>query len=374
MPSTLDQERLNAIAPYFTMFPLEYPLAAIEEYSRPGDLVLDPFCGRGTTNYAARVLGRSTYGIDCNPVAVAVARAKMVSPTPEEISAEARAILGSSGRLRIPKGVFWTLAYSPDVLRQIVAFRQAFLESCRSAARIALRAIILGALHGPKNKGQPSYFSNQCPRTYAPKPDYAVSFWIKRGMLPVDVDVLEVIVRRANRYYGQAIQKVSYHISSGDARQRTPYSDLLRGRKADLIVTSPPYPGMVTYYTDQWLRNWFLGGPERVDYRENRGIRDLKREEFIRSLRDVWFRSAECSSPHAHLLCRFGVLPSYSASKRAMIVSSFRDTPWRVEEIRSAGAARKGKRIADTFMGERSSAPNEEIDLVCSKRPTSRSA
>jgi hypothetical protein len=32
------------------------------------------------------------------------------------------------------------------------------------------------------------------------------------------------------------------------------------------IVTSPPYYGMRTYLPDQWIRNWFLGGPPEVDY------------------------------------------------------------------------------------------------------------
>ena len=38
------------------------------------------------------------------------------------------------------------------------------------------------------------------------------------------------------------------------------------GRQAKLIVTSPPYYGLRTYVSDQWLRNWFLGGADRVDY------------------------------------------------------------------------------------------------------------
>jgi len=34
---------------------------------RPGDLVLDPFSGAGTTGVAARTLGRRSLGIDINP-------------------------------------------------------------------------------------------------------------------------------------------------------------------------------------------------------------------------------------------------------------------------------------------------------------------
>jgi hypothetical protein len=33
------------------------------------------------------------------------------------------------------------------------------------------------------------------------------------------------------------------------------------------VITSPPYYGMRTYFSDHWLRNWFVGGPSDVDYR-----------------------------------------------------------------------------------------------------------
>src|SRR5687768_1933571 len=41
------RHRLNALCPYFTMFPLDFPLRALGR-AKPGDRVLDPFCGRGT--------------------------------------------------------------------------------------------------------------------------------------------------------------------------------------------------------------------------------------------------------------------------------------------------------------------------------------
>ena len=40
--------RLNAVCPYFTMFPLEFPLRILAE-AQADHWVLDPFCGRGTT-------------------------------------------------------------------------------------------------------------------------------------------------------------------------------------------------------------------------------------------------------------------------------------------------------------------------------------
>jgi site-specific DNA-methyltransferase (adenine-specific) len=49
----------------------------VQASSRPGDAVLDPFAGSGTTGAVAAPLGRSAVLIDANPEAVAVMRARM---------------------------------------------------------------------------------------------------------------------------------------------------------------------------------------------------------------------------------------------------------------------------------------------------------
>ena len=67
------------------MYPLSFPLRVLARAKAQTEWVLDPFCGRGTTNFAARMLGLPSIGIDISQIAVAIARAKLVSGTPEEI-------------------------------------------------------------------------------------------------------------------------------------------------------------------------------------------------------------------------------------------------------------------------------------------------
>ena len=50
--------------------------AAIEAFSEPGDLVIDPFCGGGTTAVEAQLLGRLSIAADINPLATFVTTAK----------------------------------------------------------------------------------------------------------------------------------------------------------------------------------------------------------------------------------------------------------------------------------------------------------
>jgi site-specific DNA-methyltransferase (adenine-specific) len=58
-------------------YPTQKPLALLRRIiqlaSNEGDLVLDPFCGSGTTLVAAQQLGRRWIGVDANPQAVAIA-------------------------------------------------------------------------------------------------------------------------------------------------------------------------------------------------------------------------------------------------------------------------------------------------------------
>jgi len=48
-------------------FPVELPSRFIKMHSRPGDIILEPFCGAGTTLIAAEQLGRICYGVELDP-------------------------------------------------------------------------------------------------------------------------------------------------------------------------------------------------------------------------------------------------------------------------------------------------------------------
>ena len=64
-----------------TGYPTQKPVRLLERIvaasSRPGDLVLDPFAGSGTTGVAAARLGRRWLLVDRNPEAVAIAMARL---------------------------------------------------------------------------------------------------------------------------------------------------------------------------------------------------------------------------------------------------------------------------------------------------------
>jgi site-specific DNA-methyltransferase (adenine-specific) len=63
-------------------FPEELPRRLIELYTYEDDLVLDPFCGAGTTCVAAERLGRKWVGYDINEDYLKIARRRMEDATP----------------------------------------------------------------------------------------------------------------------------------------------------------------------------------------------------------------------------------------------------------------------------------------------------
>jgi hypothetical protein len=339
---------LNGICPYFTMFPLEFPRGVLARHAKPGETVLDPFAGRGTTLYAGRLEGLHAYGVDSNPVAVAISAAKLSNSSPGRITAAARYILARKRTPdNVPTGEFWQLAFHPAVLDQLCCLREDLVQNCENDTRKALRAVVLGALHGPRAKTRNSYFSNQCPRTYAPKPAYAVKYWRKHNMKPVNVNVLEIIQARATRYFGQEQIDASGKIYFGDSTDPESVGQI--DREVDWIVTSPPYYGMRTYLPDQWLRLWFVGGKAEVDYSNEKQLSHRSRGEFSAALGKVWQNCAAIAGDNARLVIRFGAINDRKLDPRELVKNSLADTGWRLLTSHNAGIAAAGRRQANHF-------------------------
>jgi len=86
-PEWKDQQRLwghsfHPMCSYLASFPAALAHAFIARWSRPGDVVLDPFSGRGTTPLQACAEGRIGVGNDLNPFAYLLSSAKVEPATP----------------------------------------------------------------------------------------------------------------------------------------------------------------------------------------------------------------------------------------------------------------------------------------------------
>lgn len=343
------------------MFPLEFPLHHLRRSVR-GQWVLDPFCGRGSTNFAARLLGNPSVGIDSNPVAVAIAESKFLAARPELIVNVCRTILTNAGPTPIPKGAFWKACFHSTTLKQLCKLRHELKRNCESPTRKALRAILLGCLHGPLTKSLPSYCSNMMPRTYAAKPRYAVGFWKRHRLSPPPVDVVQLVSRKVTWYFGQVPPVAAGRIYKGDSC----YLDIrtLAPEPFSWVITSPPYYGMRTYVPDQWLRFWFLGGKAKVTYDNSGQLRHSSPSVFIGQLATVWKNVGIACVPGARMIVRFGGIRDREQEPRLLMIESLKqaDSGWKIQTVSSAGVASNGKRQADQFW-KRLKSPIEELDF-----------
>ncbi|MDP1873180.1 site-specific DNA-methyltransferase [Phenylobacterium sp.] len=81
-----DVQRINPVGSERLGYPTQKPLALLERIlevsSKPGDVVLDPFCGCGTTIHAAQKLGRKWLGIDVTHLAVGLIQKRLTEAFP----------------------------------------------------------------------------------------------------------------------------------------------------------------------------------------------------------------------------------------------------------------------------------------------------
>jgi hypothetical protein len=345
------------------MFPLEFPFSVLNN-AKLNQWVLDPFCGRGTTNFAARLKGINSIGIDSSLVACSIAESKFIQVKPEKIYRLATEIIKDYKKCDIPTEAFWEMAYNPTTLIEISKIRSYLIDKkYLNNVDVALRAIMLGILHGPKMKTQHSYLSNQMPRTFATKPDYSLRYWKRNKIYPERVKSLELIKRKAEYNFNTELpKKVNGRIIRADSRLN------LENRindKFDFVITSPPYYGMSTYEQDQWLRNWFLGGQSNVEYSNKKQVKHWSEKVFISDLAKVWRNSAIFCNPNASLIIRFGALPSKSNKTPSQLIKeslSEADCGWKISTIKNAGKPIDSNRQANQF----SNTPGnyvEEIDL-----------
>ena len=101
--ANLDFHRANssygshALHPFPAKFPPQLPAYMIQQLSDPGDLVLDPMLGSGTTLVEAIRLGRRGVGYDIDPLARMIAAAKLTPIDPDVVLREGnRVVVGAS--------------------------------------------------------------------------------------------------------------------------------------------------------------------------------------------------------------------------------------------------------------------------------------
>jgi hypothetical protein len=288
------------------MFPENFVLEQLYAYTRPSDVVLDPFCGRGTTILESLLNNRLGIGSDINPVAACVAGAKADVPELDNVLDRVDALssdLSSEPSVPAVPSEFFARCFHTDTFAEIAFLRRALAWRDNPVDRF-IAALMLGALHGESHRSE-MYLSNRMPRTISTKPDYSVKWWKAHNLHPPRRATFDVLRQAIYLRYSQRPPSKKGRVILNDARHCGQEFLEYIGRVA-LVVTSPPYIDTTDYAEDQWLRLWFLGGEPRPVLRLYRDDRHTQIGHYWTFLQEVWSGCATLLRDTLTIVVRIG--------------------------------------------------------------------
>jgi len=320
--------RLHALCPYFAMFPPAFARESILAHTRPRDLVLDPFCGRGTALLEALLTGRRAIGCDINPVAYCVSAAKVDAPSLRRVTdrlevlreryARSPKFAFEGRRSALPD--FFRRAYHAETLRQLL-FLRGRLRWRTDAVDRFVTALLLGHLHGESSRS-PSYLSNQMPHTISSKPGYSLRYWRENNLRAPRRDVFMLLRDRGEFRLADGRPPLRGRAVRSDVRRAHEQLSDYRGR-VSAVVTSPPYLDVTSFEEDQWLRLWLLGGPPHPTYgRVSRHDRHRSWDKYWHFLASSWRGIAPLLANRATIVCRIGARKRTEAEIQEAVIDS----------------------------------------------------
>ena len=241
----------------------------VEEFSSPGDLILDPFAGSGAIALESLIAGRKVVCTDINPYAITLTQAKLMAPATvdEAIKKAFKAVdfaLESSKTISLEEVPEWVrLFFHPETLREIIQFTKVV----RQDNDPFLMACLLGILHHQR-PGFLSYPSSHLVPYLRDKKFPKEKFQDLYSYRPLKPRLIAKIYRTYKR-------PANFNSSLYRKCWKTDVRDLqLEQCCADAIITSPPYMDALEYARDNRLRLWFLGVNDYKNYSLQLGSTD----------------------------------------------------------------------------------------------------
>src|SRR5581483_3854312 len=255
-PTTACTHGLHRFAAKFVP---QVPGWALDAFAGPAErVVVDPFMGSGTTLVEGLLRGGTTVGVDVDPLARLIARAKTTAVDPDRIRSLAAELAGEltgrwpgpSAELRPPMPDVDNFAhwFEPRQWARVQSLRDAILTlDCHDDERAFLLVVFSSILRWVSNaddQSQKTYVSGTRPKR---PPAVDAVFW--RFLDRAVAGLAELERRRA--------PGADVRIPAGAGVDATDLG--LPAASVDLAVTSPPYLDSVDYPYNMMLEYFWLG-------------------------------------------------------------------------------------------------------------------
>ncbi|MDX6540783.1 MAG: hypothetical protein QOI71_2393 [Gaiellales bacterium] len=260
LPQSERTKHVHGLHPYLGKFPPQLAEALIERHCPAGGLVLDPFCGSGTTLVAAIGLGRDAAGCDVSAFNALLAREKTRPHDPaaiarglDETLAGAEAAL-AHGAPDGPVPAYLAEWYGAEAQRELLAYRAAIEPGSGESGLAALvltraarsaRLVRHDALDAAREPVREPYWCHKHRRMCVP------TAGAMRFLRRYSSDIATRVAAFAALRPADSDAEV-HHLDARDLRLERP---------ADALVTSPPYVGVIDYH-DQHAYAYALLGLE----------------------------------------------------------------------------------------------------------------
>ena len=302
---TAKQRQANSIheVSYRACFKPQLPRFFIELLTKEGDIVFDPFSGRGTTAIESALLNRNFIANDINPLSIILAKPRIKPPTMDDITKRVYSLDFST---ELTSDIDLSMFYHNDTLQEILCLKRYFLETENDYIDDWIRMLATNRLTG-HSEGFFSVFT--LPPNQSVSPESQTRINEKRQQTPKYRNVKEIIINKSknllkdiNKSQRQQLYKISEksHFLQLDARKL----DQIKNSTIDLTVTSPPFLNIVQYAQDNWLRCWFNG----IDHKEiEKNIVSVKTtEEWSDFIRAVFSELYRITKPNGHIAFEVG--------------------------------------------------------------------
>ncbi|MDD1778794.1 MAG: site-specific DNA-methyltransferase [Candidatus Helarchaeota archaeon] len=267
---------------YPAKFIPQIPQFCIRQFSNPHDVILDPFCGSGTTLVEALLLKRNAYGLDINPLAQLISKVKTTPLDLQHLANESISLeqflstnpSASNSTEEVP--FFPNLAYwfAPNVLQELVKLQRYIFNipdvPIQNFFRLILASIIRDVSLADRDQLHPAKTK------------------FSRQKKPVNVSTYEIF-RKALIPRLSIMESFSHHNFS-DVFAQIIGEDATKincPQTVDLAVTSPPYVNALDYVRIHKLEAFWTGllSPQEISSLQRKfiGTDRIYREYYQKS-------------------------------------------------------------------------------------------